>query len=81
MDLSEVDLAVLECFARADGAVVTRDALRQCLGQAEGESGSDGINATMYRLRRRIERATPSVVPLQSKSRVGYVFQAPLMLG
>jgi len=29
-------------------------------------------------LRRRIERATPIAVPLQSKSRVGYVFRAPL---
>lgn len=81
VDLSDADLAVLECFVQAGGAVVTRDALRQRLGRAEGEEGSDGINATIYRLRRRIERATPSVVPLQSKSRVGYVFQAPLMLG
>mgnify|MGYP006913931264 CR=1 FL=1 len=30
-------------------------------------------------LRRRIERATPGLVPLQSKSRVGYVFRAPLV--
>lgn len=81
VDLSDADLTVLECFVQAGGAVVTRDALRQRLGRAEGEEGSDGINATIYRLRRRIERATPSVVPLQSKSRVGYVFQAPLMLG
>ena len=29
---------------------------------------------------RRIERATPTLVPLQSKSRVGYVFRAPLQL-
>lgn len=81
VDLSDADLSVLECFVQADGAVVTRDLLRQRLGRGESEEGSDGINATIYRLRRRIERATPSVVPLQSKSRVGYVFQAPLMLG
>ncbi|MBW8831679.1 MAG: response regulator transcription factor [Burkholderiales bacterium] len=81
VDLSDADLAVLECFVHADGAVVTRDALRQRLGRGDSEDGSDGINATIYRLRRRIERATPSVVPLQSKSRVGYVFQAPLVLG
>lgn len=84
VDLSEADLAVLECFVQAGGAVVTRDALRQRLGRGEGaakgEESSDGVNATIYRLRRRIERATPSLVPLQCKSRVGYVFQAPLML-
>lgn len=81
VDLSDADLSVLECFVQADGAVVTRDLLRQRLGRSESEEGSDGINATIYRLRRRIERATPSVVPLQSKSRMGYIFQAPLMLG
>ena len=46
---------------------------------AEGET-DDGLSATIYRLRRRIERATPTLVPLQSKSRVGYVFRAPLQL-
>jgi len=41
--------------------------------------GDDGLNAIIYRLRRRIERATPIMVPLQSRSRVGYVFKAPLV--
>ena len=35
-------------------------------------------NAVVYRLKRRIEKATPAVVPLQAKSRVGYQFRAPL---
>ena len=39
---------------------------------------ADAITSTIYRLRRRIERATPAVVPLQSISRVGYAFRAPL---
>ena len=30
-------------------------------------------------LRRRIERATTALAPLQSKSRVGYTFRAPLV--
>ena len=80
IDLSESDQVVMECFVDADGADVTREALRQRLGQGgdgDGEA-SDSLNATIYRLRRRIERATPLVVPLQSKSRVGYVFRAPL---
>lgn len=80
VELSGGDLAVLECFAEAGGAVVTRDALRQRLGRAESDEADDGVNASIYRLRRRIERATPAMVPLQSKSRVGYVFQASLTL-
>jgi two-component system, OmpR family, response regulator len=42
------------------------------------DDGDDGLNAIIYRLRRRIERATPMLVPLQSRSRVGYLFRAPL---
>lgn len=78
--LSEADLAVLECFVRADGGVVTRDTLRAELGAAGSPLDDDSLNATIYRLRRRIERATPLLVPLQSRSRVGYVFKAPLQV-
>ena len=52
--------------------------LRQRLGRTPDTDSADGLNATIYRLRRRIERATPALVPLQSRSRVGYVFRAPL---
>ncbi len=77
VELSEADRALLECFVQASGEVVTREALLRSLGKSEDDPG-EGLNATIYRLRRRIERATPSVVPLQSRSRVGYVFRAPL---
>lgn len=76
--LSEADLALLVCFAEAAGAVVSRETLRQRLSGPDETEGVDGLNAVIYRLRRRIERATPSLVPLQSKSRIGYVFRAPL---
>jgi len=78
VDLSDIDLAVLDCFVEAEGEAVTREALHQRLGRSADDAAADGLNATIYRLRRRIERATPIVVPLQSKSRVGYVFRAPL---
>ena len=80
VDLSDADLAVLECFVEANGNVVSRDTLRQRLGRTDDNDAADGLNATIYRLRRRIERATPTIVPLQSKSRVGYVFRAPIKL-
>lgn len=80
--LSETDQAVIECFVEANGEVVSRDTLRQRIGRQDGRVDSDespdGLNATIYRLRRRIERATPLLVPLQSRSRVGYVFRAAL---
>ncbi|SHN28782.1 response regulator transcription factor [Rhizobacter sp. OV335] len=76
--LSETDMAVMECFAQARGGSVSREALRERLGYADGEQPDNVLHATIYRLRRRIERATPTVVPLQSQSRVGYVFRATL---
>jgi DNA-binding response OmpR family regulator len=77
--LSDTDLQVLQCLLEAHGETVTRDALRQRLGRVPSAQGDDGLNAIIYRLRRRIERATPLMVPLQSRSRVGYVFKAPLV--
>lgn len=78
VDLSDADMTVMQCFVDANGEAVTRDTLRQRLGWAQDADGADGLNATIYRLRRRIEKATPMAVPLQSKSRVGYLFKAPL---
>lgn len=77
IELSDTDTAVMACFLEADGAVVAREVILRKLGkQVDGET--DGLNATVYRLRRRIEKATPMLVPLQSKSGVGYIFKAPL---
>jgi two-component system, OmpR family, response regulator len=77
--LSDIDCSLLECFADARGEPVSRHTLAQRLGR-HGHQGAEGLNAVVYRLRRRIERATPLPVPLQSKSRVGYFFKAPLHL-
>ncbi len=78
VDLSEGDLALLECFIQADGEAVTRETLRRSLGREPDGDAVDGLNSTIHRLKRRIQRATQAAVPLQSKSRVGYVFRAPL---
>ena len=78
VDLSDGHLAVLECFLEADGEVVTREALRQRLGQTPDDESADSLNSPIFRLRRRIERATSIAMPLHAKSRVGYVFRAPL---
>jgi two-component system, OmpR family, response regulator len=78
VDLSEGDLMVMECFVEAGGQTVTREALCKRLGRPVTDEPDNTLSATLYRLRRRIERATPVVVPMQSQSRVGYIFRAPL---
>lgn len=79
VDLSLADLRVLECLLAAEGAVVTREALRASVKGDAPANAHDGINSTIYCLRRKIERATSDVVPLRSVSRVGYSFHAPLV--
>lgn len=78
VDLSETDLAVLECFLDAQGETVERERLRRKLKLAPGCDSDNLLHATIYRLRRRIERATPVLVPLQSRSRKGYVFRGTI---
>jgi two-component system, OmpR family, response regulator len=78
IDLAEADLAVLECFVAAAGAPVTREALCRGLGREPTAETDNWLHATIYRLRRRIERATQEIVPLQSQARVGYVFRGAL---
>lgn len=76
IDLSPTDLQVMEILLECPGATVARDELAQRLGLDVEDPNS--LHATIYRLRRRIERATTTLVPLQSRSRQGYVFKAQL---
>jgi DNA-binding response OmpR family regulator len=78
VELSDTDLTVLRCFLEAEGAIVTRDTLIQRLGRDGASTLDNTLHATIYRLRRRIEKASNSLVPLQSEPRVGYIFRAPL---
>ncbi|RQP24907.1 response regulator transcription factor [Piscinibacter terrae] len=79
IDLSDNDLAVVECFAAADGATVTRATLCQRLGRDPQNEADNLLHAAIYRLRRRIERATTSTVPLHSEQKVGYTFRGKLI--
>jgi two-component system, OmpR family, response regulator len=78
IDLSDIDMTVLACMLGARGEPVTREAICQALGRTPDGNAPDGLNAIVFRLRRRIEKATPIAAPLQSKPRVGYIFKAPL---
>lgn len=77
--LSGTDMAVMECLLEAQGNVVSKNTLNERLGRPLTEGPDNGLNATIYRLRRRIEQATPLHVPLHSQSRKGYQFRAPLV--
>lgn len=79
ISLSDNDLLVLECFIDAAGEPVSRELLRQKLGRREPDETDNLLHASIYRLRRRIERATPMAAPLQSVPRLGYVFRALLV--
>ena len=79
VDLSPTDLLLMECFLKAQGEVVSRDHIRELLGYSSTSDSDNSLHATIYRLRRRIERVTPMAVPLQSQQKVGYQFRAPLM--
>ena len=78
VDLSDTDMAVMRCFLEAEGNIVTRDTLVQRLGRDGASTLDNTLHATIYRLRRRIEKASSSLVPLQSEPRIGYIFRAPL---
>ena len=73
--LGDNDLAILECFAVADGNAVTHAELCRQLGRETTAEADNWLHAVIYRLRRRIERVTDEIVPLQSQARVGYVFR------
>ncbi|MFO1272153.1 MAG: response regulator transcription factor [Rubrivivax sp.] len=78
VDLSDTDMTVMRAFLDAEGGIVTRETLIQRLGRDDASTLDNTLHATIYRLRRRIEKASNSLVPLQSEPRVGYVFRAPL---
>jgi two-component system OmpR family response regulator len=79
IELSDNDLAVVECFVSAEGTTVTRATLCQRLGRDPAKEADNLLHAAIYRLRRRIERATRATVPLHSEPKVGYTFRGRLV--
>lgn len=79
IELSDNDLTLVECFVAAEGAVVTHAQLCERLGRDPATEADNLLHAAIYRLRRRIERATTSTVPLHSEPKVGYTFRSPLV--
>lgn len=77
--LSDSDLAIMRCFASAEGGRVERRTLIEQLWGGGTEPMDNALHATMFRLRKRIEQAGQALVPIHTVSRVGYEFRAPLV--
>lgn len=78
--LSDSELALMRCFATAKGARVERRALIACLWGDTTQPMDNALHATLYRLRKRIERVGgQGLSPVHAVSRVGYEFRAPLV--
>lgn len=78
--LSDSDLALMRCFATAESARVERRTLMACLWGDTPEPMDNALHATLYRLRKRIERASgQGPAPVHAVARVGYEFRAPLV--
>lgn len=78
--LSDSDLALMRCFAAAESARVERRTLIACLWGDTTEPMDNALHATLYRLRKRIERiGGQGQSPVHAVSRVGYEFRAPLV--
>lgn len=76
--LSDSDLAIMRCFAAAEGGQVARQTLVEQLWGAAAGVMDNALHATMYRLRKRIEQSGQPLAPVHAVSRVGYEFRAPL---
>jgi DNA-binding response OmpR family regulator len=78
--LGDTDVALLACFPEVGGAAVSHAEINSRLGRPQREAPDNSLHAMIYRLRRRIEKVTGGVLPLQAQSRVGYVFKAPIRI-
>jgi two-component system OmpR family response regulator len=76
--LGDSDVEAFGAFARAGGAIVPYATLGALLGY-EAAGADNLLHAAMYRLRRRIERATEESLPLSSQAGDGYLFRGAIV--
>ncbi len=76
--LTDSDVVILQAVADAPDQRVPRELLLQRLWGTDGADMDNALHATVYRLRKRIEKNGKLLSPLQAVSRVGYEFRARL---
>lgn len=80
VELGTTDVELLACFAANGGAVISHAEINTRLGRPQRELPDNSLHALIYRLRRRVDRVTGGLLPLQAQSRLGYVFKAPIRI-
>jgi DNA-binding response OmpR family regulator len=78
ISLTATDLVILQTIAEAADRRVPRELLMQRLWDTVSTDMDNALHATVYRLRKRIEKTGQLMSPLQALPRVGYEFRAPL---
>ena len=76
--LGESDLRILACFADAAGKPVDRETLMASLWGKASSGMDNALQATIYRLRKRIEASVPEPLPIRAVARTGYEFRGTL---
>lgn len=76
--LGDNDWAVMSAFVDSGEPTVSHAELCRRLGRDGSDEAANWLHATIYRLRRRVQAASAELLPLQSQSRIGYTFRAPL---
>lgn len=79
LTLGDNDWTVMNALADSSNQTVSHAELCRLLGREGSDEAANWLHATIYRLRRRAEAASSEPLPLQSQSRVGYTFRAPLL--
>ena len=70
---------MISALADSGNQTVSHAELCRLLGREVTDEAANWLHATIYRLRRRAEAASFEPLPLQSQSRMGYTFRAPLL--
>ncbi len=79
LTLGDNDWTVMNALGESSHQTVSHAELCRLLGREASDEAANWLHATIYRLRRRVEAASSEPLPLQSQSRVGYTFRAPLV--
>lgn len=80
VDLSSTDCVVMQCLAQANEQPVSKNDLNRHIGRTPTDEFDNGLHATIYRLRKKIERTCGEVAPIHTVAGVGYVFKGPVKI-
>ncbi|UOA29377.1 Transcriptional regulatory protein CusR (plasmid) [Pseudosulfitobacter sp. DSM 107133] len=71
--LTHQECRLVNGFAQAEGATVPRHEVLAALGYAQTDAGQRSLNATLVRLRAKVDKLTGLALPVQTIRGLGYV--------